>query len=242
MTYSGLLMIVFVFFFVFNFYEPKKKLKVLNFALMIPILTSILLSLTRSTWIGIFISAGIFFLYYFRKKPKILTGSGLVLMILFLLLPGSIRSRVFSIFDINDVTNRDRLHMAYTTIQIVKAHPLTGVGSDNVKKIYPQYRHKNATKDNPHLHNNFFQIAAERGILTLIFFTAFFISIFKDLARKVRDGTELEKRISLAVLFLVIAFLTAGMFEYNFGDTEIKFLFLFFISLPYLKIYNSERS
>jgi len=239
MTYSGLLMMVFVFFTVFNIYEKKRKLKILNFILLIPILTSILLSLTRSTWIGIFISTGIFFIYYFRKQPKLLIGSALILSILFFLLPGSIKSRVFSIFDINNVTNKDRLHMAYTTMQIVKDHPLTGVGSDNVKMVYPRYRHRNATKNNPHLHNNFFQIAAERGIFTLISFIAFFISIFTGLARKIRDGTGLEKRISSAVLFMLISFLTAGMFEYNFGDTELKFLLLFFISLPYLNIYKA---
>ena len=241
MTYSGLLMMVFVFFAVFNIYEKKRTLKILNFVLLIPILTSILLSLTRSTWIGIFISTGIFFVYYFRKQPKLLIGSALILSILFFLLPGSIKSRVFSIFDINNVTNKDRLHMAYTTLQIVKDHPLTGVGSDNVKKVYPEYRHKNATKNNPHLHNNFFQIAAERGILTLISFITFFVSIFIGLARKIRSGTVLEKRVSSAVLFMLISFLTAGMFEYNFGDTELKFLLLFFISLPYFNIYQVEN-
>lgn len=241
MTYSGLLMMVFVFFAVFNIYEKKRNLKILNFVLLIPILTAILLSLTRSTWLGIFFSTGIFFVYYFRKQPKLLIGSALILSILFLLLPGSIKSRVFSIFDINNVTNKDRLYMAYTSLQIVKDHPLSGVGSDNVKKVYPKYRHENATKNNPHLHNNFFQIAAERGIFTLISFIIFFVSIFSGLAWKIKNGTGLEKRVSSAVLFMLISFLTAGMFEYNFGDTELKFLLLFFISLPYLTIYQVEN-
>ena len=147
----------------------------------------------------------------------------------------------FSIFDINNVTNKDRLYMAYTSLQIVKDHPLSGVGSDNVKKVYPKYRHENATKNNPHLHNNFFQIAAERGIFTLISFIIFFVSIFSGLAWKIKNGTGLEKRVSSAVLFMLISFLTAGMFEYNFGDTELKFLLLFFISLPYLTIYQVEN-
>ncbi len=241
MTYSGLLMIVFVFFSVYNIYEKKKKKKILNFVLMIPVIISILLSLTRSSWLGVFISLGIFFIYFFRKHPDILIFSALTLSLIFLLLPNSIRSRAFSIFDINNVTNKDRIYMAYTTLQIVKTYPVTGVGSDNVKKIYPKYRHRNATKNNPHLHNNFFQIAAERGLPTLIFFTIFFISIFKGLVIKIRNGTIFERRVSVAVLFMVIAFLTAGMFEYNFGDTEIKFLFFFLISIPYLDIYQYEK-
>ena len=139
MTYSGLLMMVFVFFAVFNIHEKKKTKKIVYYILLIPILTSIFLSLTRSTWIGIFVSTGIFYIHYFRKQPKVLISSLLIISIMFLLLPGSIKSRVFSIFDINNVTNKDRLHMAYTTLQIAKDHPLTGVGSDNVKKIYHEY-------------------------------------------------------------------------------------------------------
>ena len=240
MTYSGLLMIVFVFFFVFNMYEKRKKVKTLNFILLIPVLTAILLSMTRSVWIGIFVSIGTFILFHLRKKPGVLIGSGIVFLIALLLLPGSIKSRMFSIFDVNNVTNRDRLHMAYTAFEIVKANPLTGVGSDNVKKVYADFRHRNAIKDNPHLHNNFFQIAAERGIPSLILFIAFFTAIITGLAGKIRNGTERERRVSTAVLFLVTAFLTAGMFEYNFGDTEIRFLLLFFISLPYLNIFNTR--
>lgn len=240
MTYSGLLMLVFVFFTILNIYENNKKKKLLHFILLFPVLVSIFLSLTRSAWIGIFVSTGIFFIYYFRKQPKILITTFIVLSIIFMLLPGPIKSRVFSIFDINDTTNLDRLYMAYTTLEIVKDYPLTGVGSDNVKKIYAEYRHPEATKNNPHLHNNFFQIAAERGIITLLVFILFFISLITDLSAKIKNGTVFEKKISTAVLFLVISFLTSGMFEYNFGDTEIKFLFFFFISIPYLKIFKSE--
>ncbi len=236
MTYSGLLMLVFVFFIILTIYEKNKKSKIHNIILLTPVLVSIFLSLTRSAWIGLFISTGIFFLYYFRKHPRVLFISFIILALVFMLLPGSIKSRVFSIFDINNITNLDRLHMAYTTIEIIKDHPLTGVGPDNVKKIYSEYRHPEATNNNPHLHNNFFQIAAERGLPTLLIFIFLFVSIFKDLSHKIRKGNLIKRRISTAVLFLVISFLTSGMFEYNFGDTEIKFLFLFFISIPYLDI------
>jgi len=242
MTYSGLLMMALVFFMVFNAYENNKKKKILIFLLLIPLLISILFSLTRCTWVGIFVSLSIFGVFYFRKYPKILIFSIAILTLSFFFFPGgSIKLRVFSIFDINNVTNKDRLYMAYTTLEIIKQYPLTGVGADNVKKVYPRYRHKNATKNNPHLHNNFFQIGAERGVFTLLAFTAFLIFVFIGLLKKIKYGTILEKRVATSVLFVLIAFITAGMFEYNFGDTEIKFLLLFFISLPFLNIYKTDK-
>jgi len=241
MTYSGLLMMVFVFFTVYAVYEKDKKKKVIMVVLMGPVLAAILFSLTRSVWIGIFASIGMFFLFYFRKKPVILISSILLFALTLLILPGSIKSRVFSIFDLKNATNKDRIHMAWTTVKIIKEFPLTGSGPDMVKKIYPEFRHPEAIQNNPHLHNNLFQIAAERGIPALLSFLLLFISLIMDLIRKIRQGTGPERRISTAVLFVVIAFLTAGMFEYNFGDTEIKFLFFFFLSIPYLNALKEDR-
>ncbi len=238
MTYSGLLMMTFVFFTVFNTYEKNIKKRTLVFLFLIPIMISILLSLTRSAWIGTFVSLGIFGVYFFRNRIKVLIFPTIILILIFIFLPGSVKARFFSIFDLNNVTTKDRLYMAYTTMEIIKEYPLTGVGPDNVKKVYPDYRHKDAKKNNPHLHNNFFQIIAERGIFTMLSFTAFLICIPIGLVRKIRGGTTLEKRISSSVFFAVIAFVTAGMFEYNFGDAEIKFLFLFFISLPYINMFE----
>lgn len=234
MTYSGLLMIVFVFFFIFSIFETSGKLRILNFIALASILIAIIFSLTRSSWMGIFISLGIFIIYYFRKRPLIIFLLLIFSIIFFLILPKSVENRVKSIFDMKNITNVDRFHMAYTAVEIIKDYPLTGVGSDNVKKVYPEYRHPNATKNNPHLHNNFFQIAAERGILSIFAFIAFIISVYLSLIKKIKSGTGLTENISLAVLFLFTAFLIAGLFEYNFGDSEIKFILFYFISIPFL--------
>lgn len=241
MTYSGLLMMVFVFFSVYAIYEKDKKKKILVYLFLIPVLAAILLSLTRSVWIGIFTAIGAFFLYYFWKKPVILISSVIFLTMIIFILPNSIKSRIFSIFDLNNATNKDRIHMAWTTIEIVKKFPFTGAGPDMVKEIYPGFRHPDAIQDNPHLHNNLFQIAAERGIPALLAFLLLFLSLIMNLLRKIRQSTGSERRIATAVLFVVISFLTAGMFEYNFGDTEIKFLFFFFLSIPYLDFHKGTN-
>ena len=40
--------------------------------------------------------------------------------------------------------------------------------------------------------------------------------------------------ISTAALGAGVAFLLAGLFEYNFGDTEVLTLFLFIMGAPYV--------
>jgi O-antigen ligase len=231
MTYSGLLMLVFIFFFVFLFYEKRKKQKVIISIFLLIILASILLSLTRSMWVGIFVSLGIFIIY---TKPKILYLALPTLLILILVLPASVKNRLVSTFDMNNATNRDRLYMVTAGINIFKDHPLTGVGPDNVKKVYDRYKPAEAELFNPHLHNNFLQVLAERGILALLSLIAAFVVIIIQLIKKIKNSIDVEKSISLGVLFVFIGFLVAGMFEYNLGDSEIKFLLFYFLSIPFI--------
>jgi O-antigen ligase len=230
MTYSGLLMLVFIFFFIYLFYEKRKKKVIISILLLI-ILASILLSLTRSMWVGIFVSLGIFIIYY---KPKILYLTLPALLILILVMPGSVKSRIVSTFDMNNATNRDRLYMVTVGMNIFKDHPLTGVGPDNVKKVYDRYKPARAELSNPHLHNNFLQVLAERGILALLSLIAAFAVIIIQLVKKIKNSIDLEKSISVGVLFVFIGFLVAGMFEYNLGDSEIKFLLFYFLSIPFI--------
>jgi O-antigen ligase len=231
MTYSGLLMLVFIFYFVYFFYEKRKKYKAAIPVFLLIILASILLSLTRAMWVGIFVSLGIFIIYY---KPKLLYLALPALLILILVLPGSVKSRIVSIFDLENATNRDRLYMVTVGINIFKDYPLTGVGPDNIKKIYDRYKPAEAEHSNPHLHNNFFHVLAERGILALLSLIAAFVVIITQLIKKVKHAVNLEKIISIGVLFVFIGFLVAGMFEYNFGDSEIKFLLFYFLTIPFI--------
>ena len=231
MTYSGLLMLVFIFFFVFLFYQERKKQKVIISIFLLIILASILLSLTRSMWVGILVSLGIFIIYY---KPKILYLLLPTLLILILVLPASVKNRLVSTVDMNNATNRDRLYMVTAGINIFKDYPLTGVGPDNVKKIYDRYKPAEAELSNPHLHNNFLQVLAERGILALLSLIAAFVVIIIQLIKKIKNSIDVGKSISVGVLFVFIGFLVAGMFEYNLGDSEIKFWLFYFLSIPFI--------
>jgi O-antigen ligase len=231
MTYSGLLMFAFVFFFVYLFYEKRKKIKT-GFALSLCIiLLSILLSQTRSVWVGLFISLGIFIVYY---KPKILYAAVPGLLILFFLLPLSIKSRITSIFDPENATNKDRVYMVSIGLKVFKDYPFTGVGPNNIEQVYDRYKPAEAELTNLHLHNNFLHVLAERGILALLSLLTAFIAIFIFLIGKIKNSIGLEKGISSGALFLFIAFLISGLFEYNFGDAEIKLLLFYFLSIPFV--------
>jgi O-antigen ligase len=237
MTYSGLLMFVFIFFFIFVFYEKKRNHKLAILASLIVLLGAILFSQTRSVWVGI-VFALLLFLFFF--KPKTLFYLIPAAFILVYFAPESVKHRMMSIFDLKNHSNQDRIHMMTTGFKIFKAYPLTGVGSNNIERVYSRYQHPDATQANTHLHNNFLQILAERGIFALISLVAAFISVLVSLIIRIRRTQDLEKWIGIGALCVFFGFLTAGMFEYNFGDSEIKFLLFYFISIPFISNINKK--
>jgi O-antigen ligase len=139
---------------------------------------------------------------------------------------------MYSIFDLNDPTSRDRVAMLQAGMAIVQDHPLTGVGPDMVRHVYADYRVATAVQEsNIHLHNVPMQIAAERGLPALGLWLWFVGSLLVGL-RPLMDRSR-QRLLAAAAAAAVIAMLTAGLFEYNFGDSEFLMLFLLLITLPF---------
>jgi putative inorganic carbon (hco3(-)) transporter len=100
-----------------------------------------------------------------------------------------------------------------------------------VERLYPQYRGPDAVKPvNPHLHNNPLQIAAERGLPALAIWLWFLVALVRDLWKRFAGGRHRE--LGAAALATIVALLSAGLFEYNFGDSEVLMLFLLIVTLP----------
>lgn len=243
MTYAGLLMFPFIFFFVTLFYEKKIKTRWLTALALVPVLAAILLSLTRSMWVGIFISLAAFIIYYIiYYKPKfiwIAAPAAALMIVLVFLLPG-VKNRITSIFDPDNATNKDRMYMVRVAFNIFKDHPITGVGPNGIEKVYDRYKPDGADLTNTHLHNNFLHVLAERGILGLLTLVLAFGSILVLLVKKIKNTSGDEKVVPLGVFFVFTGFLVAGLFEYNFGDSEVKFQLFYFLSIAFLSLKDNK--
>ncbi len=148
------------------------------------------------------------------------------------LAPASVTNRVYSIIDLNDPTSRDRVAMLQAGVAIVEDHPLTGVGPNQIERIYPAYRVPGAVQpSNPHLHNVPMQIAAERGLPALASWLWFVITAAVGLVTLLRRSRH--RTLAAAGLGGLAAALAAGFFEYNFGDSEFLMLLLTMITLPF---------
>jgi O-antigen ligase len=122
--------------------------------------------------------------------------------------------------------------MLQAGVAIVKDYPLTGVGPDMVGRVYPEYRVAGAVQENNlHLHNVPMQIAAERGLPALVLWCWFVGAAIVGLRPLLRRGRN--RVLAATAIGAIVAMLTAGMFEYNFGDSEFLMLFLVLVTLPF---------
>ncbi len=243
MTYAGLLLFPFIFFSVLLLLgRTKKKALMISIALTV-MLVAIAFSLTRNVWLGIGVS-GILFLIFF--KPKYLIALAPLLLVMILLAPPAVKNRARSIIDLQDGANRERIYMFYSGIKIFSDYSWTGVGSNNIEKVIAgneaRYKHPQSKQINVHLHNNFMQILAERGIFALASFLLACLFIMIQLLKSLKSSTGDHRAITVGVLFVFVGFLVAGMFEYNFGDSEIKFILFYFLSLPFLTLKEDNHA
>lgn len=192
----------------------------------------LILTLTRSAWVG-FVVAASFLLLLWRPKALILLPLAIVLI--FFISPRPVRLRAQSIFSLQTLSNQQRLQYIKAGLRIIKERPLFGTGPDTVDMVFqdPAYGLSLEARRNVHLHNNIIQIAAERGIPTLIAWMAFFIWGFSSLLKLLKERPSPLFSHAAAAAAAILALFMAGLFEYNFADSEIAVLFLYLLTVPF---------
>ena len=227
MTYSGLLMLVIGVAMARLLFGRSERLWA---ALVMPALAmAIALTFTRNAWVGVSVAAA---LLLTLKDFRLLAALPVTAALVFALAPAAVSARFASMFDLNDPTNRDRMAMMREGEHMIRNHPLVGIGPNMVKELYAEYRDPLAVeKVNPHLHNVPLQIAAERGLPALAAWLVFVGMLAVDLGRTFKSGQH--RVLAAAALAALVSTLSAGLFEYNFGDSEFLMLFLILITLPF---------
>ncbi|HEX4497630.1 MAG TPA: O-antigen ligase family protein [Thermoanaerobaculia bacterium] len=191
-------------------------------------------SYTRNAWVALALSLTLMIAI---RVPRLLIAYLPAAVLFVALAPVPILHRVLSIVDLRDSSNYDRLCMLDAGFNMVRQRPLFGVGPDLVKRFYPIYRAPSAPRyDVPHLHNSILQIAAERGLPSLAAYLAMtLVGAVAAWRWYVREGGRRGPRADLymGVLLSLLAFNVAGLFENNWGDTEVQRPILFVLTIPF---------
>ncbi|HXG59228.1 MAG TPA: O-antigen ligase family protein [Thermoanaerobaculia bacterium] len=218
MTYSGLLLPLSLLFLFLRFHHRRWWL-----ALPAAVTTfALLLTFTRSAWIG---WAAALLLLLLAIRPRAVIAHAMPLLILAVVfMPMPMFTRLVSTFDARQSSNFDRIRMLQAGVEIIRDYPLLGVGPGNVKEVYPLYRLPDAPRFRvPHLHNNVVQIWAERGFVAVLAYLLLLGLFLRECLRHWRGENRAWAQAGVAI---VIGLTTAGLFEFNFGDTEVFYLML----------------
>jgi putative inorganic carbon (HCO3(-)) transporter len=193
------------------------------------------LTLVRGAWMGF--GAGVLVLACTVRRRGLLLAAVGVAAALVLAVPG-VWQRAATLVDASDPTARERLAMLSAGLALVTEHPVAGIGPGQVRRLYPEYAPPHAVRRHTsHLHNTPLQIAVERGLvglaLWLWIFAAFFartIAIWRGLPA---DATR-DRALVAGSAAAIAAFVAGGLFEYNFGDTEVLLVAMSVMALPFV--------
>jgi O-antigen ligase len=193
---------------------------------------ALLVSRTRNAWVGGV--AGLVVVALLRA-PRALWLLGGLAAVLLALRPTAVIDRL----TVTDASSVDRYYQWQAGIDMIRDKPMFGQGPGMILRTYPRYRWPEAPNTQaPHLHNNALQLAAERGLPCLAFWLWWMAVLLADSWREA--GALLKQRpsrgpawVAVASLAALVALMLAGLFEYNFGDSEVLMFLLLVSALPY---------
>jgi O-antigen ligase len=195
---------------------------------------SIVLNFTRGVWLGCTVAT---FYLVARWKRRRLWALPILLGLGYLAAPSIIHERIrLALHPSADPALSVRLQVWRVALRMIRAHPWVGVGLNNVEEVYPLYLPPGESPRIPyhaHLHNNFLQFAAERGLPCLATWV-WLMAALGWYTWKVRRRLSAQRWIADATLAAWLAFLAEGCFEFNFGTSPVLLAFLFVSSTPFV--------
>jgi len=232
MTFSGILLPLSLMMLLF-WYRQRKWWQLVAGSLAT---LTLLLTFTRSVWLG-WAAAAFVLVVLLRPRLAFYALPAVILFITFL--PLDLFGRLVSTFDVKQSSNFDRIRMLEAGVEMIKDFPLLGVGPANVKEMYSLYRKADAPRPRPpHLHNNAVQLWAERGVLGLAAYLAFLFLFFRECVKAWKGPNRMWAEIGVAV---AVSLTVAGLFEFNFGDTEVFYLTLDLFALVAVAVEQPQR-
>lgn len=245
MTFAGQEMVVLLLMLAFLFFAPTtKRVGTWVWVLLTAVIAlAELLNETRTVWLALAVS-GLWLLWAWRRWMAVLVPAAALVAIS--LAPGSVHDRFMSLFQPkkNVDSNEFRTVTFRTGLEMIKAHPLLGLGPEGTKYHFQDYVPTDIPRPLPsgwygHLHNIYLQYAAERGIPTMLMMLWLLLMVLYDFWRSLRSlppGRSDRRFLLQGGIASVLAIMVSGLFEFNLGDSEVLTVFLVTVALGYLAV------
>ncbi len=206
---------------------------------------AVVFSYTRGVWLAALVA--VLTIAFFKNRRAL----GLTILVLALVwgvvatVPSTYADRARSIFNIRD--NIDRLVIWETSWAMLRDHPILGIGPGNFPRLQEEYLPPapGARIGRSHAHNIYLHLAVERGVFAFVAFGWMWYVVLRiglSSLRFLAGGNGFRLAALRGAVGGVIGFLTDGLFQNNFGDSEVRAVLLFLLALiVILRVRQSER-
>ncbi|MBF0494137.1 MAG: O-antigen ligase family protein [Candidatus Omnitrophica bacterium] len=207
-------------------------------------LAGTVLTFARGT--GIAVYAALLFIAIVKKQKAVIAVLVGALLVFPLVMPKSIKdwAKEIKYNPIVFLCNYDRISIYKNAVNMIKHHPVIGVGVNTFCKSYTKYKlpePENAkTAETMYAHNIYLQMAGEIGFLGLGAFLLFLFFVFKNVFsvyRRLKDGYL--SVIALSLMACIGAFLINGLTETNLYYPRVVMIFWYLIGFS-LALKNIE--
>lgn len=227
-------------------FQKKRQIQRVSYGLVCVLFVSAAVStLSRGPLIGIVLSC--IFVIIMNMKASVIKSKSIIIAtvslvliapILFVVLKGPthVMDRITSGAEVEI-----RLIYFKTAMNITKDYPLTGVGFENFRIVYPRYRmaeeNRLARDVIPTMvHNGYLQSAAMNGILGIMFYLFFLIAVILSL---IRASMRAQDTYKTALLWAFIASIGGFLIQDLSGWLEISQTTFFWIILGLAAAFSS---
>ncbi len=199
-------------------------------------LFGLLSTFSRGSALGLYV--GLLLIAFIRKSAL---GKLSLIALLFLaplMLPSQIKDWAKSI-NYNPAVfllNADRLSIFNNSLNMIRHHPVIGVGLNTYCSNYLTYKLPEAkgaeSADHMYSHNNFLQAAAETGLVGLAALLYFLFALFRQAFRSaVRLGDGFLRAVSVCTGGALLSFLVNGLTETSLYYSRVAMIFWFLAGL-----------
>lgn len=230
-----------------SLYYFKGKIKLAGLIISALITLGIASTLSRGTALGFYFA--VLFISICRKNKAVVTLLLLFLLIFPFVMPSKIKNWAQKI-NYNPVVfmlNADRISIYNNSLNMIKHHPIFGVGINTFAINYFHYKlpEKPGAETSPSMyaHNNFLQMAAEVGLFGLFMFLWFLFALFKQghfVSKALQD--DFYKIVAISLMGCFISFLVNGLTETSLYYSRVAMIFWYLIGLSLaLKKFSDVR-
>ncbi len=192
-----------------------------------PMIVALLLTQSRSAWLGFAAGAAVVAGARSKRWLAVLAVAG---ALVFLVGPDAFRERLRTIVDPSYRTNTQRFEVWERGWELVREHPVTGVGDVDLRPFSPDVLITNSetrTTRLGHFHSNAVMMAVLWGVpglgLGVWFLGALWLRLWRGfrLNAGIASGGDPHRRVWLAAALGVwTGLVVTGVFDWSFGDPE----------------------